>query len=218
MEILSHRGYWQCPEEKNQEVAFSRSFDLGFGCETDLRDYGGEIVISHDMATGGELTFEKLLQIMDGRNLPLALNIKADGLAESILVLLDKYNHTNYFNFDMSIPEMVKQTDLGIRVYAPISDIIKEPFLLEKSSGVWLDSFYSVWYDNELIEKLIGSGLDVCIVSSELHGRSYEKQWDDLKNNKFAGSSRLMLCTDRPEEAAGYFERCNEFPGSKQST
>ena len=65
MEILSHRGYWQCPEEKNQEVAFSRSFDLGFGCETDLRDYGGEIVISHDMATGGELTFEKLLQLME---------------------------------------------------------------------------------------------------------------------------------------------------------
>ena len=91
MEILSHRGVWQSQVEKNQEVAFSRSFDLGFGCETDLRDSGGEVVVSHDMPTGKEISFEKLLQIMDGRNLPLALNIKADGLAENIAQLKLSY-------------------------------------------------------------------------------------------------------------------------------
>ena len=37
------------------------------------------------MPQGNEITFEELLQIMDGRNLPLALNIKADGMANEIL-------------------------------------------------------------------------------------------------------------------------------------
>jgi len=207
MEILSHRGYWLYPEEKNQEVAFLRSFDLGFGCETDLRDRGGEVVISHDMAIGEEMTFAQLLQIMNGRNLPLALNIKADGLAERILELLNRYNHTNYFTFDMSVPDMVKQIDMQLEVYSPLNDIIKIPFLLERSSGVWLDSFHSVWYDNTVIEDLIERNLNVCIVSSELHGRSYEKQWSNLKNNKFVASSKLLICTDKPEEAAEYFNK-----------
>jgi hypothetical protein len=207
MEILSHRGFWECPKEKNQEVAFSRSFDRGFGCETDLRDCSGEIVISHDMATGGEMTFKQLLHIMNGRNLTLALNIKADGLAEGMHELLDHYNHTNYFNFDMSIPEMVKQIDMKITVYSPLSEIIKAPFLLDESSGVWLDSFYSVWYDNAVIENLIDKNLRVCIVSNELHGRSYKEQWSNLRSNKYISSSKLLMCTDMPEEAADYFCR-----------
>ena len=29
MRVISHRGFWKSPEEKNQPVAFKRSFDLG---------------------------------------------------------------------------------------------------------------------------------------------------------------------------------------------
>jgi len=36
MQILSHRGYWKETKEKNQEVAFERSFSLGFGKENDI--------------------------------------------------------------------------------------------------------------------------------------------------------------------------------------
>ena len=75
MQILSHRGYWHdFLSESNKRIAFERSFDLGFGTETDLRDICGEIVISHDMPKGDEMTFEELLEIMGRRNLPLALN------------------------------------------------------------------------------------------------------------------------------------------------
>ena len=49
MIILSHRGYWKSEKERNQEVAFHRSFDLGYGTETDIRDIQGKLVISHDM-------------------------------------------------------------------------------------------------------------------------------------------------------------------------
>ena len=50
MIILSHRGYWKLESEKNKPIAFDRSFSLGFGTETDIRDYRGKLVISHDLA------------------------------------------------------------------------------------------------------------------------------------------------------------------------
>jgi glycerophosphoryl diester phosphodiesterase len=45
MKIMSHRGYWRGEDEKNTTTAFSRSFDLGFGTETDVRDALGQLVI-----------------------------------------------------------------------------------------------------------------------------------------------------------------------------
>lgn len=205
MIILSHRGYWKNLKERNQKVAFERSFDLGFGTETDLRDCGGEIVISHDMPKGEEISLEELLQIMDGRNLPLALNIKADGLADGILELLAKYNHTNYFNFDMSIPDMVVQIKKNAVVFTGLSDILPVPVLLDKATGVWLDSFNSDWYEADTIDSLIQRGKSVCIVSADLHNRNSDLQWEIIKNCKSFSSQNLMICTDYPEQAKEYF-------------
>ncbi len=38
MIILSHRGYWKEVSEKNKPIAFERSFSLGLGTETYIRD------------------------------------------------------------------------------------------------------------------------------------------------------------------------------------
>jgi hypothetical protein len=205
MLILSHRGYWKSPEEKNLRVAFERSFDLGFGTETDLRDAGGRIVISHDIPNGGEISFEEVLQIMSGRNLPLALNIKADGLVDIILETLAKYNHTNYFNFDMSIPDMVFQMKKNAVVFTGLSDILPTPVLLDKAAGVWLDCFNSDWYDANTVDDLIAAGKSVCIVSADLHKRNTDAQWEIIKNCKNLNSQNLMICTDYPEKAKEYF-------------
>jgi len=203
--ILSHRGYWKDFAERNQRSAFVRSFDMGFGTETDLRDITGKIVISHDMPTGNEITFEELLQIMNGRNLPLALNIKADGQADAIVELLDKYWHTNYFTFDMSIPDMVFQIRRGMRVFTGLSDIMPTSVLLDKSAGVWLDCFNSDWYDADTIDDLITNGKSVCVVSADLHKRETTVQWDTIKNCKNINSQNLLLCTDFPEKAQEFF-------------
>lgn len=205
MIILSHRGYWKDLAERNQKVAFERSFDLGFGTETDLRDYGGKIVISHDMPKGDEISFEEVLQIMNGRNLPLALNIKADGLVDIILELLAKYKHTNYFNFDMSIPDMVFQMKKNAVVFTGLSDVLPSPVLSDKAAGVWLDCFNSDWYDAKTIDDLIESGKSVCIVSADLHKRDTDAQWAIIKNCKNFNSQNLMICTDYPEKAKEYF-------------
>ncbi len=205
MIIISHRGLWKNTEEKNKKQAFINSFRLGYGTETDLRDIKGKIIISHDMPKGDELSFEELLQLMDGRNLPLALNIKADGQIEAILELLAKYNHTNYFTFDMSIPDLVVQCEAGANAFSGMSDVQPLPIMLQNVCGIWLDSFNSDWYQAELVDSILTSGKKVCIVSSDLHKRDTEDQWNKIKSVKQIDSSNLILCTDQPIEATKFF-------------
>ena len=205
MIILSHRGFWKSMDERNKRVAFVRSFDAGFGTETDLRDICGKIVISHDMPYGDEITFEEVLQIMNGRNLPLALNIKADGQGQKIKDLLEKYNHTNYFTFDMSIPDMVFQIKSGLNVFTGQSDLIKEPILLDKCGGVWLDCFNSDWWNADMLDEILEKSGHVCIVSADLHKRDTDYQWNEIKKSKAFNSDKLMVCTDKPEIAKEFF-------------
>ena len=204
MQILAHRGYWLEEAEKNSKAAFERAFDNGFGIETDLRDICGKIVISHNMPKGDEMSFEELLKILDGRNLPLALNIKADGQAEEIKCLLEKYNHQNYFCFDMSIPAMVVQYKTGLKVFTGISDIIPDPIMSEEAKGVRCDSLNSHWFGQNEIQKILNQGKNVCIVSPDLHKREYKNVWKKYKNMK-----GIMLCTDYPTEAKEYFNEKN---------
>jgi hypothetical protein len=205
MRIISHRGLWQTHAERNTRAAFSRSFDAGFGTETDLRDICGNIVISHDMPHGGEISFEELLILMDGRNLPLALNIKADGMAKGIKNILERYRHTNYFTFDMSLPELVFQLRQDLPVYAGISDIMPLAPLADGIQGVWLDCFNSDWYSSDKIDELVSAYLRVCIVSADLHKRDVERQWDTIRRAENFRKDSLSLCTDRPLEAARFF-------------
>jgi glycerophosphoryl diester phosphodiesterase len=206
MIIISHRGFWTKLNERNTREAFARSFDAGLGTETDLRDSRGEIVISHDAPSGGEMTFEEMLQLMNGRNLPLALNIKADGLAIEIKRLLEKYRHTNYFTFDMSVPEMAFQISAGLNVYGGLSDIQQTPVLPDKIKGIWLDSFYSDWFDSEKLDEIITRHANVCIVSADLHKRDAAAQWETIKKwKKTADGGTTALCTDKPLDALEFF-------------
>lgn len=205
MLILAHRGYWHNKQEQNNVLAFKRAFDLNFGIETDLRDYNSKIVIAHDMPTGTELLFEDLLDILAERNLPLALNIKADGLGREILNILTKYNHTNYFTFDMSIPELIKQLNNKLFAFTSLSDIHQHSPLLEKCSGIWLDAFNSDWYTEDLLNLIMKKPKKLCLVSGELHNRDVTYQWNIIKKCKYLCSENLMLCTDYPEKAKEFF-------------
>ena len=205
MKIISHRGYWNSPSEKNTYHAFCASFDAGYGTELDVRDSNGTLVISHDMPFGDEMKFSDLLELMDGRNLLLAINIKADGLAPDILRLLNKYSHTNYFTFDMSVPDLFFQYSVGINCYCGISDICPTPPLFPTYNGIWLDSFHSDWYSKQELDSIIEKYKRVCIVSSDLHRRDTTNQWKLIRNLDNFHSSNLVLCTDKPKEASDFF-------------
>jgi hypothetical protein len=206
--ILSHRGYWIDPLEKNQEVAFNRSFNLGFGTETDVRDCAGKLVISHDMPTGKESTLHDFLRLLDGKDLPLAINIKADGLARSIKTIMSESHVTNWFVFDMSIPDTKSYFEINVPVFVRVSEFELQPPWLDIAAGVWLDAFDSTWFDHKYVEFLLGKGLQVCMVSPELHKRESQKTWDmiyPLRSRK-----GLMLCTDYPEKARMFFGEAHD--------
>jgi hypothetical protein len=203
MIVLSHRGYWKQADEKNGETAFRRSFELGFGTETDVRDCRGELLISHDMPQGTEMTLEQFLRLQQGLSLPLAINIKSDGLAARLAEAMHRNQVADWFVFDMSVPDMRAYLAAGMPVFTRLSDVEPTPAYLERAAGVWLDMFDRQWYDNGVIEALLGQGKRVCVVSAELHGKEPGAQWQMLRS--LAHRDQLILCTDEPELARDYF-------------
>lgn len=211
MLILSHRGYWKSAGEKNQFVAFERSFALGFGTETDIRDYQGNLVISHDIPDGECLSaatfFQAYCRVQS--NLPLALNIKADGLQQKLFELLEIYKVENYFVFDMSVPDALLYLKHGLNTFTRQSEYESIPSFYHEASGVWIDCIKDDWVDEEVLTRHLKQGKKVCLVSPELHNRDYRPFWQKLTKMKIINDERLMLCTDHPQQAKEVFDDKN---------
>ena len=79
--------------EKNTFVAFERALDNGFGIETDVRDYDGKIVISHDLPNSScidmQLSHLLKMKFFSGACGRIALNIKSSGLAATVSTILN---------------------------------------------------------------------------------------------------------------------------------
>lgn len=209
MIILAHRGYWKEPGEKNSIAAFDRSFALGFGVETDIRDSGRELYIAHDMPAGNEQKVSDFLDQYCAYKNPmmLALNVKADGLQSAMAGLLNERKIDSYFFFDMSLPDAIGYMKNGLHFYTRESEYEKQPYLYEEAAGIWLDEFNGHWIDEDVIARHVKAGKKICIVSPELHKRPYQAEWEHYRHiiNKF-GWDDLMLCTDLPEEAQNFFQ------------
>lgn len=211
MVILSHRGYWREVGEKNVNEAFRRSFSLGFGTETDIRDLDGRLVISHDPPSLNAMGLDFFLQIHSDlrADLPLALNIKADGLQMLLKKSIERFRVRDYFVFDMSVPDLIGYCAAGIPFFTRVSEYEREPVLLAEAAGVWLDAFAADWYTDTTVRSFLAAAKRVCIVSPELHRRPHLTLWSRLKELDRDSSGRLMLCTDFPEEARSFFEACD---------
>jgi len=205
MIIISHRGYWKEAAEKNRPVAFHRSFDLGYGTETDVRDLRRTLMIAHDPPDGSEITLADMLAILGSRDLPLAMNIKADGLARDLAAAMQAHGVKRWFTFDMTVPETVVQLRLGLPVFTRASEYEQPPPCYDQAIGVWLDAFVSTWYTLAYIETFLRDGKQVAIVSPELHGRDHKDLWGALNASSIKAHPNLMLCTDIPEAATALF-------------
>lgn len=208
MIVLSHRGYWKETDEKNLPISFERSFSLGFGTETDIRDYKGKLVISHDIADEKCINVKEMFEIYKKYDnaLPIALNVKADGLQVKLKELLEEYKITNYFVFDMSVPDGLGYLKQNIKAFTRESEYEKIPSFYDESCGIWLDEFQGHWITKEVIEKHIKNNKQICIVSPDLHKREYKKEWQHYKDiEKELSIDNLMICTDYPEEAKEFF-------------
>lgn len=212
MIVISHRGYWLNPAEKNSRAAFERSFLLGFGTETDIRDRDSRLVISHDMPDKNAMPLEQFFEIYVKYKtpLPLALNIKSDGLQFELKRLLTEYKIDNYFVFDMTVPDGLIYARQQMHTYTRQSEFEKEPAYYDLANGIWLDEFSGHWLTDEVIEQHLCNGKSICIVSPDLHMRDNTHEWRHYKQIEAAiGKDRLMLCTDLPELAREFFNDKN---------
>ncbi len=219
--IIAHRGWWEAPEEKNTEQAFVKALQAGFGIETDIRDLDGQLVIAHDIPTlaSSPISVARFFELYNEHTAShivppvLALNIKCDGLTAPLKQLLEQYNITRYFVFDMSIPDTLHYIRAGLNTFTRWSDIEPEPLLLTNCDGIWTDAFYSDWVSFPLTHPAISSELldqkQLCLVSPELHKRhSYKtiwQQWEEQLATSTLNPNHLFLCTDFPMEAFIFF-------------
>lgn len=210
MQILSHRGYWKKTGEKNMPVAFMRSFELGFGTETDLRDLAGELVVAHDPPKASAFRAEQMLALHAKADptLTLALNIKADGLQDMVRDMLERFEISDAFVFDMAVPDTVHWLNTGVPVFSRQSDVEHDPLFYEDAAGIWLDGFRSDWWDRDVIAKHLDAGKRVCIVSPDLHRRAHEPVWERLAGWDVSCHKDILICTDFPETAKEFF--CHE--------
>ena len=208
MEILAHRGFWKTPQEKNRATALCRAFENGFGIETDIRDYRGQLVISHNVAEEGALPAEEMFKAYTELGKPgtLALNVKADGIQVLLEPLLEKYGIEKYFLFDMSVPELIVNDSRGLTYFTRHSDVEDICVMYDRASGVWMDSFYDFhWLSVDKMRRHIDAGKTICIVSPELHGQAHLETWNMLKEHHLSEMDSVILCTDYPDRAKEYF-------------
>lgn len=208
MVLIAHRGYWNDSIKRNSPQALLTALEQGYGFESDVRDYQGKLVISHNIADqycqDAEEVFKWLHEF--GDRFIFAINIKADGLKEMIQSYLTQYHISNYFLFDMSVPQMVEFRETGLRFFTRQSEVEPDPVMYEDAAGVWIDGFwFTNWINNELLDRHIRNGKEVCIVSPDLHGsKDYRTFWQKLKSFNI-DTSHVMLCTDHPDEAKEFF-------------
>ena len=211
--ILAHRGLFLNESEKNSPDALNRAIDEGFGIETDLRDFDGNIIISHDPPRSSRMpiSFEGLLkQINSSPNMGrIALNIKSDGLSAMIesLIASHSLDPNRFFVFDMSIPDSLSYLKGSIPAYSRISEYEQSAPFPQQSKGVWVDNFNGHFPQVQWATDLVEKGIRAAVVSSELHQRDHSDLWNKIFETGLYLNPLFELCTDFPIEAAKRF--CN---------
>ena len=97
--------------------------------------------------------------------------------------------------------------EIGLRFFTRRSEYETEPVMYGQAAGVWIDSFKQIdWITKELLQDYISNDKEVCLVSPDLHGKTdYKLFWKKLRewNIDF---SKILLCTDHPDEAREFFK------------
>lgn len=210
MHIVAHRGLFNTKHGAplpNSKEAIRAAFAAGFGVETDVRDFAGHLVISHDPPAAPDYLFDEFLKDWRDAGYPeFALNIKSSGLASRLVDALAPVTADTYYAFDLAFPDLLTFTKRGLRTYTRLSDYEGELLLLERCAGVWVDGFdrdLTSPSDLDALTQLVATGKKICLVSPELHGRPHVDAW-----RAWATLSELpgvSICTDFPHDARSFF-------------
>lgn len=168
-----------------------------YGVELDLRPDGDKIIIHHDPFAGGE-DFEEWLKHYD--HALIILNVKAEGMEERLIKLMNQYNIKDYFFLDMSLPFLIKYMRKGTKEIAiRFSEYEPLDFVMGfagKLDWVWVDCFNDLPLNAESYAAL-KKHFKLCLVSPELQG--YDVSRIEEFKDKLKGMEIDAVCTKRPD-------------------
>lgn len=170
------------------------------GVEVDIRSDNQKLIIHHDPFEMGEL-FENWLQHYNHGT--LILNVKEEGLEESVLQLMEKYNIKSYFFLDQSFPFLVKWAEKGLHNsavrFSEFEAIETALSLSGKIDWVWVDCFTQLTLTKKKYDLLKSGGFKVCLVSPELQGRASQHDIEQMQQYVLNNNIRLdAVCTKVP--------------------
>jgi hypothetical protein len=180
-----------------------RTIDTRHGIEIDLRSYGEDVIVTHDVFREAETFVTWIKSFQHG---PLILNVKEEGIEERILEVVKSAGVKDYFFLDQSFPYLVRTLRSGnSRTALRFSDFesVETALLVTpRPNWIWADSFSGDW--NHLAvdaERLHGLGYKICVAAPELHGRDDEGEREQLA--KTLQSKRAFItaiCTKVPDQ------------------
>jgi len=191
--IYAHRGVWTSPDQQNSPSSIETAHKLGFGIETDFRSHNNQLVVSHDPYIDKEILD---LDEFNFQDIPVAMNLKEDGLSGQYRDFLEINQNQFSFVFDGSIPEMAKIRDTGLPHALRLSEYEKE--LPWETSFIWVDAFMGEWWlgSQEIVD--LQQEHFLVFVSPELHGRNFETAWQYFRRITHENSKKFGICTDFP--------------------
>lgn len=146
-----------------------------FGVELDIRDEGGELIISHDPFVMGE-SFEAYVEAYNHGT--MILNIKSERIEHRVLQLIKKHGIRSYFFLDSSFPMIYLLSKEGESNVALRFSEFEGMDTIRNMAGsvqwVWVDCFTKFPLNHTEYVEMKALGYKLCLVSPELQGRDHE--------------------------------------------
>ena len=192
MNLISHR---------RNRIEELRATPSNYGVEIDIRSRGDHLVLAHDAFAEAERFDEWLKEYHHGT---LILNVKEEGLEDSVLEHMRRFGIEDFFFLDQSFPFLIKTANRGehrcaVRV-SEFESVDTALTLSGKVNWVWVDCFTQFPLDKQQADKLHNAGFKLCLVSPELQGRSEPTEIASMRALlDQLGISCDAVCTKTPE-------------------
>ncbi len=140
-----------------------------YGVEIDIRNDEEDLFLQHDPFKKGE-SFENFIK--EYKHGTIILNIKSERIEYRVLETLRKYNVSDYFFLDSSIPMIQLLSKININKiairYSDYESVETVFNMRKKVKWVWVDCFKGELIKVGDYKKLKKMGLKLCLVSPEL--------------------------------------------------
>ena len=180
-----------------------QTIDTRYGIEIDLRSYGKDVIVTHDVFREAE-TLDTWIK--NFQHALLILNVKEEGIEEKILEIVRRAGVEEYFFLDQSFPFLMRTLRTGnsrsaLR-FSDFESVETALLITPRPNWIWVDSFSGDWEHLAVsAERLHSLGYKICVAAPELHGRDDEREVEQLVKTLRSQKDCIdAICTKVPDQ------------------